>query len=68
MEKKAKWRFVPSDTGGDRYRKIAWKEGDRQTMAIHLFRDEGSNAQLPFGARFEKQLALAKRALVYGSV
>ncbi len=59
LEKKAKWRFVPSDTGGDRSRKIAWKEGDRQTVAIYLFREEETNAHLPFGARFEKQLGLA---------
>ena len=39
--------------------KAAWPSGDRQTVAIYLFREDGSNAQLPFGARFEKQLALA---------
>jgi len=59
IEDKAQWRFVPSETRGDGYRKIPWKSGDRQTVAVYLFREEGTNAQHPFGVRFEKQLALA---------
>ena len=59
IENKAEWRFVPSDTGGDRYRKIPWKRGDRQTVAVYLFREEGTNDSHPFGRRLEKQLGLA---------
>ena len=59
IEKKAKWRFVPSDTGGDRYRKIPWKPGDRHTVAVYLFREEGTNDSHTFGRRLEKQLGLA---------
>lgn len=59
IENKAKWQFMPSDTGGDRYRKIPWKQGDRQTVAVYLFREEGTNDSHPFGLRLEKQLGLA---------
>lgn len=59
IENKAEWRLVPSEPRGDGYRRIPWKSGDRQTVAVYLFREEGTNAQHPFGVRFEKQLALA---------
>ena len=59
MEEKAEWRFVPGQGGSEKFVKIPWSSGDRQTVAIYLFREEGTNAQLPFGVRFEKQLALA---------
>lgn len=59
IEKKADWRFAPSDAGGDSYRKIPWETGDRQTVAVYLFREEGTNDSHPFGRRLEKQLGLA---------
>ena len=59
MEEKAEWRFVPGQGESEKFVKIPWRSGDRQTVAIYLFREEGTNAQLPFGVRFEKQLALA---------
>jgi hypothetical protein len=59
MEEKAEWRFVPGRGESEKFVKIPWRSGDRQTVAIYLFREEGTNAHLPFGARFEKQLALA---------
>ncbi len=59
IEKKADWRFVPSDVGSGGYLKIPWKPGDRQTVAVYLFREEGTNASHPFGRRLEKQLGLA---------
>ena len=59
MEEKAVWRFVPGRSESEKFVKVPWRSGDRQTVAIYLFREEGTNAQLPFGVRFEKQLALA---------
>jgi hypothetical protein len=59
IEEKAAWRFVPGRGGSEKFVKIPWRSGDRQTVAIYLFREEGTNAHLPFGARFEKQLGLA---------
>lgn len=59
MEENAVWRFVPGQGKSEKFVKIPWRSGDRQTVAIYLFREEGSDAQLPFGTRFEKQLGLA---------
>jgi hypothetical protein len=68
MEKKAQWRYVPTDAAtltyddlkkGSRYRKIPWEPGDRQPVAVYLFREEGTGRQLSFGVKFEKQLGLA---------
>jgi TolB-like protein len=59
IEAKAKWRLVTSRSGGKQYKKIPWKPGDRQTVAVYLFREEGTNKALPFGALLEKQLAQA---------
>jgi len=59
MEEKAEWRFVSGRGGSEKFVKIPWRSGDRQTVAIYLFREEETNAYLSFGARFEKQLALA---------
>jgi len=59
MEEKAEWRFVPGQDESEKFVKTPWRSGDRQTVAVYLFREEGTNAHLPFGARFEKQLELA---------
>ena len=59
IEQKAKWRFVPSGTGGTNYGKLPWKSGDRQTVAVYLFKEEGTNDTHPFGRQLEKQLGLA---------
>lgn len=59
LESKAQWRFVPTEPGGKEYRKIPWKAGDRQTVAVYLFREEGTKKEFPFGRRFQKQLGQA---------
>ena len=59
IEEKAEWRFVPGQSESGKFVKIPWRSGDRQTVAIYLFREEETNMHLPFGARFEKQLGLA---------
>ncbi len=56
---KAAWRFAPTEPGGKKYRKIPWKPGDRQTVGIYLFREEGTKEILPFGRRLQKQLGQA---------
>ena len=59
MEEKAEWRFVPGQGESEKFVKIPWRSGDRETVAVYLFREEGTDAHLPFGTRFEKQLGLA---------
>ena len=69
MEWKTRWRFVPEDIGknptledlkkGGKYKKILWKPGDRQTVAVYKFHEEGTGETHPFAARFERQLGLA---------
>ncbi len=59
IEAKAKWRLVTTKSGGKQYEKISWEKGDRQTVAIYLFREEGTNRALPFGVLLENQLAQA---------
>jgi len=50
---------VLPETGEGKNQEIPWKPGDLQTVSIYLFREEGTNAHLSFGSRFEKQLVLA---------
>ena len=59
LDSKAVWRFVFKEPGGKEYRKIPWVLGDRQTVAVYLFREEGTKEVLPFGIRLQKQLGVA---------
>ena len=59
LENNAERRLVPTKSGGKEYREIPWVPGNRQTVAVYLFREEGTNEILPFGKRFQKQLAQA---------
>ena len=59
LDSRAAWRFVPTEPGAKEYRKIPWETGDRQTVAVYLFREEGTKEALPFGRRLQKQLGQA---------
>ena len=56
---KTEWRFVPTEPGGKEYRRIPWKDGDLQTVAVYLFREEGTKKELPFGRQLQRQLGQA---------
>jgi len=59
LDSKAEWRFVPTAPDGKEYRRIPWKPGDRQTVAVYLFSEEGAKELKPFGRRLQKQLGQA---------